>query len=277
MNYKFNTVMKSVIKNVNIILFCGLTICAAGCRKAPDVEKIYTIGKLTWTRSNDGTLTISGADSIPNYWLKPKENLPPWFEFRNEITKIVIGDSVTKIGDFAFFRFENLNSVTIGKSITYIGVRAFCGCSSLKSVIIPNSVKTIANEAFAGCGSMTFATIPNSVNTIGDAAFYQCENLASVIIPNSVISIGKESFLECTSLTSITIGNSVIAIGDYAFHYCYDVQEIINYREIPQIIDEYVFYGINKLTCVVYVPAGSVTDYKADEVWKTFRNIKAIP
>ena len=61
---------------------------------------------------------------------------------------VVISDSVTEIGDWAFCGCASLESITIPDSVTKIGDGAFCGCKSLKSVIIPDSVTKIGYRAF---------------------------------------------------------------------------------------------------------------------------------
>ena len=143
------------------------------------------------------------------------------------ITNLIIPDSVTSIGDSAFFRCRGLTSVIIGNSVTYIGEDAFSGCSRLTSVIIDNSVTSIGNGAFSGCEGLTSITIPDSVTSIGQNAFNGCSGLINVTIGNSVTSIGNYAFLGCSGLTSVTIGNSVISIGERTFYGCEGLTSII--------------------------------------------------
>ena len=136
------------------------------------------------------------------------------------IGAITIPNSVTTIGNNAFYYCSGLASVTIGNSVTTIGSSAFRECSGLTSVTIGNSVKTIGSSAFYNCSGLTSVTIPNSVATIGYEAFRGCTSLTSVTIPNSVTAIGDFTFYNCSSLTSVTIGNSVTTIGNKAFEGC---------------------------------------------------------
>ena len=68
-----------------------------------------------------------------------------------EVTNLVVPDSVTKIGNFAFSGCSSLTKVTIPDSVTEIGICAFSNCSNLSSVTIPSSVKEIGDGAFYGC------------------------------------------------------------------------------------------------------------------------------
>ena len=102
--------------------------------------------EITWTLSDDGTLTISGTD-MPDYGYRGA----PWFSQRDNIKKVIIKDEVTRIGNFAFEGCSGLTSLTIPNSVTSIGYDAFFGCSGLTSVTIPNSVTSIGNFAFEAC------------------------------------------------------------------------------------------------------------------------------
>ncbi len=72
--------------------------------------------------------------------------------------------------------------IVIPNSVTSIGSYAFYDCSGLTSVTIPNSVTSIGNCAFFGCSGLTSVTIGNSVTSIGNKAFYNCSGLTSIEI-----------------------------------------------------------------------------------------------
>ena len=210
---------------------------------------------LTWSLDTDtGVLTISGTGDMYN-WSSYKN--VPWYSNRSSVKTVVIPDSVTSIGRWAFGYCESLTSVTIPDSVTSIGSCAFYDCTGLTSITIPDSVTSIGNGAFYNCTGLTSVTIPDSVTSIGDEAFNNCTRLTSITvkegnpkyssdeygvlfnkdktlliqypignkrtsytIPDSVTSIGDWAFAQCTGLTSVTIGNSVTSIGEAAFWLC---------------------------------------------------------
>ena len=85
---------------------------------------------------------------------------------------------------------KRINQADIGNTVTSIGNYAFFSCISLTSVTIPSSVTSIEDVAFGGCFGLTSVTIPDSVTSIGNYAFEDCIGLTSITIPDSVESIG---------------------------------------------------------------------------------------
>jgi hypothetical protein len=84
---------------------------------------------------------------------------------------------------------------TISNSVTSIGNVAFYDCSSLASVTIPNSVTSIGYGAFIRCRSLTSVDIGNSVTSIEDYAFAYCSSLKDITVNWSIpLSIGAYVF-----------------------------------------------------------------------------------
>ena len=146
--------------------------------------------------------------------------------YQNAITKIEFGDSVTSIGDYAFYDCYSLTSLTIPDGVTSIGDSTFSSCYSLTSITIPNSVTSIGHGVFSGCYSLTSITMPDSVTSIGNSAFQNCNSLTSLTMPDNVTNIGSYTFLSCYSLTSLTMPDSVTNIGSDAFDGCYSLTSI---------------------------------------------------
>ncbi len=187
----------------------------------------------------------------------------------SSLQSITIPDSVTSIGDGAFWDCKSLHSVTIPDSVTSIGDRAFSWCSSLQSVTIPNSVTSIGDRAFSWCKFLHSVTIPDSVTSIGERVFEDCSSLHSVTIPDSVTSLGDGAFWDCKSLHSVTIPDSVTSIGDNAFNDCKSLQSVTIPNSVTSIGGS-AFLGCSSLLFVT-IP-DSVTSIGDD----AFRGCKSL-
>ena len=181
-------------------------------------QAFYDCGSLTGIYISDLTAwcKIDGLSYLMGYGSSNKK-----LYLNNElITELIIPDSVTSIGESAFFGCSSIKTITIPNSVTSIGGWAFSRCSSLTSITIPDSVTSIGGWAFSRCSSLTSVTIPDSVTSIGESAFSGCSSLTSVTIPDSVTSIGESAFSGCSSIKTITIPDSVMSIGESAFYGC---------------------------------------------------------
>ena len=176
--------------------------------------------------------------------------------YRSKDTNYIIPNSVTNIGDHAFYNCESLTNINIPNSVTNIGNDAFLNCESLTSINIPNGVTNIGSFAFDGCNSLTNINIPNNVTNIEDGAFLGCESLTSINIPNSVTNIGDLAFSGCSSLTNINIPNSVTNIGDKAFYNSESLTKI-NIPNSVINIGNSAFSGCSSLTKII-IPSSVV-------------------
>ena len=190
-------------------------------------------------------------------------------------TAITLNTGTIAVANYAFSSCAGLISVTIPNSVSSIGESAFSYCTSLTFITIPNSVASIGSYVFSGCSGLTSVNIPNSVTKIGDYAFNICTGLTSVTIPNSVTTIGSYSFSGCTGLTSIYIPSSVASIGHAAFNDCRKLASIYVSSTTPVDIASTgaVFYNVNTTSCVLHVPVGSISAYRAAYYWRDFTNI----
>ena len=133
-----------------------------------------------------------------------------------DITRCIIPDGVTAIGNDAFAYCKQLRGVTIPAGVTSIGDRAFEACEQLWSVDLPTGVKTIGSRAFSGCTGLIQIAIPEGVTSIGDGAFSRTE-ITSCTIPESVTHLGNGIFSLCSKLSSVTFKNHITKIPDRMF------------------------------------------------------------
>ena len=263
------------MKSKIFTLFFFLTI-GAGTMTAGTIFSIL-IGNLYYNLDKENkTAEVTRKDSYSSYDLTTADI--PASVIYNEETY-----SVTSIRKYAFDDSNNLVSVTIPNSVTYIGEDAFWGCSSLENInvdkenayycdvngvlfdkeitslitypigksdseyTIPGTVTRIEEDAFANCEHLTTVIIPNSVTTIEVFAFGHCTGLTSIKIPDSVEWLGMEAFRYCSNLESVTIGNGLTILEDGVFEDCISLTSI----QIPNSITKItggVFAGCTGLT-----------------------------
>ena len=190
------------------------------------------------------------------------------FSYCTGLTSVIIGTSVTSIGDNAIRDCIGLTSVIIGNGVTSIGDNAFFGCSGLTSVTIPDSVTSMGYQAFYKCSGLTSVTIPDSVTTISLAAFSGCSGLTSITIGNSVRNIGESAFSGCSGLTSVTIPDSVTFMGNYTFEKCGGLKTIRISAINPPTLGSSSF-AETPLEKII-VPKSSIDAYKSAAGWSTY-------
>ncbi len=232
-----------------LALVLGLAIAASATEAAQESEDAQTYlasgtwHNLNWALSNS-TLTITGSGEM---FEVPYQEYP-WYQYAGQITKIIVGNNVTRISGDAFYGQNSVINVSIGASVQSIGNRAFCHCSSLTSVTIPASVKQLGNTAFRYCSSLesvNFAT-GSQVKSLLYATFRDCKKLVSVVLPDGLTSIGGGAFAGCSNLTTISLGSQLKTIGESAFENCVKLQK----AELPatiRTIERRAFYSCSSL------------------------------
>ncbi len=197
---------------------------------------------LTWTLTEDGTLTISGTGDMVNY----RYSNVPWNDMY--YTSAVIEEGVTSISYNAFAYSRYMKTVSIPTTMKYIGEYAFIKCPSLTDVYYAgNSIQwdmiDIDNTSFSNvniifgdtsnsisgsCGEdLTWTLTEDGTLTIsgtGDMYDYYYSDrpwhgmyYTSVVIEEGVASIGYAAFSNSRCLNSVTIPLSVKKIGLFAF------------------------------------------------------------
>ena len=131
----------------------------------------------TWEyNEGEATLTISGTGAMDDYTDDPSST--PWAAYRTSVTKVVIGDGITSVGNCAFNLFTALTDVTIGESVETIGIFAFDNCTAagFTKLNIPNSVKVIKSCAFSN-NHLKYICLGSGVKEIWQEAFMVCQDL----------------------------------------------------------------------------------------------------
>ena len=220
-----------------IALLVVLLLTAAGSALAEVIHSGTWGDNLTWSVSDDYTLTISGAGDMQDGALAI---------YSSSIKKVVVGEGVTSIGSDAFDSYSALEAVVLPSTLQSIGSDAFIYCSNLLAVEIPNGVTSIGTHAFASCSSLGTVSIPSSVKSIGKQAFAYCFALSSVTGAEGVETIGQDAFVKCGALKSYPWSNCLKSIGDTAFNQC-----DLSSAELPDTVETIgnaAFYNNANLT-----------------------------
>ena len=70
-----------------------------------------TSNQVEWTYdSQTGLLRIDGTGKMEDY---TSSNLPPWYQYKDKIYKIEVGENVTKIGKYAFYNLTKVADIRI--------------------------------------------------------------------------------------------------------------------------------------------------------------------
>ncbi len=200
-----------------------------------------------------------------------------------KIIDLVIPNTITSIGNYAFYGCSGITNITISDNVTDIGEFAFSGCSGITNITISDSVTDIGGFAFSGCTGLTSIIIPNSVTNIGNYIFDNCSNLEELTIPflgNTVDAVSpnyipssikkitisggeifggvfSNTYNKNENLTTVTLLSGVTRIGKNAFFDCIGLTSVTIPDSVSSI-DDYAFCNCTKLTAVS-IPTGVTT------------------
>lgn len=183
-----------------------------------------------------------------------------------KITKLIIPEGVTSIGDRAFVNCLNITNVVIPKSLNHIGKDAFNYCN----------ISNVSVEDLESWCKLTFDN--DSSNPLCNASL--CVNgdkIRSLIIPEGVTSICDRAFKNCISIESVTIPESVSVIGSDAFSNCNNLRDVYCKSPIPPALNDvssFTSYHSSPYTYWTnfYVPYQSLEMYKTAEIWSSYYN-----
>ncbi len=130
------------------------------------------------------------------------------------------------------------------------------------------SVSAVRKRSFENFNAAQMVLLGNNVSVVGDSAFIGSA-VSRMVLPDKVESVGKSAFENCTGLERVTLPESLATIGLNAFKGT-ALKAIYNCSATPKDVPADAFAGIDKGTCHLYVPQGSLNSYKAAPVWKEF-------
>ncbi len=199
------------------------------------------------------------------------------YAFHNEetLTRVTMGEGVTKIGEYAFEGCKNLFSVVISENVASIEDRAFYDCARLIEVVDKSSLGITTGSWENGyVGYYAKQVLANKKDSglfvSGDYVFYDDKgsyylmgyvgNERELSLPSQVEGDGyviyAYAFYDCDDITRIDISGVVISIGEYAFAEC---DGLLNVSLGNRVIDikNNAFYKCTALETLTIADQGS--------------------
>jgi hypothetical protein len=154
----------------------------AKTEQLPDKEVNPLVPVIEGTATKLTASDLNGVTKIGKYGL----SFGPY-------TEIELPETVTEIGEYAFYKNEQLEKVVLPKNLTALSTYAFANCTNLKDIDISN-ITTLATNAFYYSAMPDTVVLANGVTKIPDWCFCSCKNMRVIHIPPTVKNIGREAF-----------------------------------------------------------------------------------
>ena len=95
-----------------------------------------------------GVVTFSGDITSVSTWFRA-----------TTITEVFLPQSITIIGEAAFFDCVQLHNIYLHEGITLIRQNSMRNCDSIERVTLPSTISSIGNYAFLGCDILSIVKI----------------------------------------------------------------------------------------------------------------------
>ena len=221
--------------------------------------------------------------------------------------KFTIPQNVTSVGDYAFYN-SRIEELTIPSNVQKIGALAFC-ISRLKTV----TSKIPADRLFAvdydalgsGNGSGITLNVP-----YGAASKYKtkdgwskltnineyiehCGNNATWTFDETTGRLtisGSGAIYDYTNnydapwyhimnkIQTVVVEEGITKLGRNAFNGCSKLKYFVSRISADNLLgvneQDSIFYGVDKSSCILYVPVGTKSKYSVSTGWKQFSSIR---
>jgi uncharacterized repeat protein (TIGR02543 family) len=219
-----------------IMIRIALFLQAIVCTQAQ--AGVVAEGKVFWTLTENGVLTVTAEGTMPDFWRGPGFDL-----YREKIREVVIGEGSTRVGYSTACGnlYPNIEKITMANTVTHIG-----------------------DHALGNDGATVSVTLSENLEEIGDWGI-ECK-VRELRIPRSVKKLAKRAF--ALSYSEPTMEK---------VHVEWDVplafEEGSNIDSLKDIFHTTYITPARTL----YVPPGTEALYRAAPVWSEFTYILSEP
>lgn len=253
--------------------------------KATGTINGYDIFMIRTKMTNLQNLDLTDADIVANGFAYYENNSTTdnvvgdysFYKLDNLVT-LKLPKNAISIGNRAVAFCSSLESVDFPKNLKYIGASSFADCSKLDNVVLPDGLESIGSEyiysdgwSFVGCSNLKTIQFPPSLKNIGSYVFYNCSSLEKISLPG-LDRIGNNAFSGCTSLKEVRIPSTLQNVGDEAFSDCSNLSDIYTYTVEPISIGQNTFGETTYKNARLWMPTQSYANYYYQTQWGQFDN-----
>ena len=253
--------------------------------KATGTINGYDIFMIRTKMTNLQNLDLTDADIVANGFAYYENNSTTdnvvgdysFYKLDNLVT-LKLPKNAISIGNRAVAFCSSLESVDFPKNLKYIGASSFADCSKLDNVVLPDGLESIGSEyiysdgwSFVGCSNLKTIQFPPSLKNIGSYVFYNCSSLEKISLPG-LDRIGNNAFSGCTSLKEVRIPSTLQNVGDEAFSDCSNLSDIYTYTVEPISIGQNTFGESTYKSARLWMPTQSYANYYYQTQWGQFDN-----
>lgn len=181
---------------------------------------------------------------------------------------LIIGSNGDKFGDATALDLTGTITDSSGTPCVIIEDSGTTGRYQITSVLLPDTVKRISANAYSNA-ALTSINFPASLESIKHSAFYGSALKEADLSKTRITTLESSTFSNCASLTSVQLPRTLTFIEGSAFYNCTSLTEITLNATTPPTFDSWSLSTCSSLK-VIYVPTGSVQDYRTAEGWKDY-------
>ena len=168
---------------------------------------------VTWEVDATGALVFSGT----GYIASNATGLAPWYKDAERINKIVVGEGIIGIADYAFSFTHNAKSIELPSTLQEMGAQSVNGLESYvlgstsdyfcvkDGVLFDKQMKTLVS--YPAMKTDRVYKVPDGVEAIAKGAFYQAK-MEILFYPGSLREL-KTTLTGCNNLTTVVLGDGM--------------------------------------------------------------------